>query len=116
MLGTTFGGNHLACAAAIAVLEIFEREGLVDNAQRMGQRLANGLAALPGLRELRGRGLMLGLDMQQPMKELRSQLLLEQNVFTGAAGTHVIRLLPPLCVGDEEVGEVLEKFESLKIL
>jgi acetylornithine aminotransferase len=112
MLGTTFGGNHLACAAAIAVLEIFERESLVDNARRMGQRLIDGLATLPGLRELRGRGLMLGLEMQQPMKELRNQLLFEHKVFTGAAGTHVIRLLPPLCVGEEEVGGVLKKFED----
>lgn len=111
MLGTTFGGNHLACAAAIAVLEIFEREGLVENARRVGDHLLGELAKIPQIKEVRGRGLMIGIEMDRPVKELRTRLLKEQHVFTGVSGTNVIRLLPPLVLTVEQADEFLHRFK-----
>ena len=96
MLGTTFGGNHLACAAAIAVLDIMHDEGLVANAEKVGSYLLEELHKFPGIKEIRGRGLMIGIEFEEPIKEIRSKLLFEQKVFTGVAGTNTIRLLPPL--------------------
>ena len=96
MLGTTFGGNHLACAAAIAVLDIMENEKLLDNAKNIGDYLIDELAKLPGIKEIRGRGLMIGIEFEGSIKEIRSRLLFEEKVFTGVAGTNTIRLLPPL--------------------
>lgn len=107
MLGTTFGGNHLACAAAIAVLDIMEKERLTENAARTGAFLMQELAALPGVREIRGRGLMIGVEFENPVKDVRRRLLFEHNVFTGVAGTHTLRLLPPLCLGESEAREAL---------
>lgn len=111
MLGTTFGGNHLACAAAIAVLDIFEREGLVENARRVGEHLLGELARIPQIKEVRGRGLMIGIEMDRPVKELRTRLLKEQHVFTGVSGTNVIRLLPPLVLTVEQADEFLRRFK-----
>jgi acetylornithine aminotransferase len=102
MLGTTFGGNHLACAAAIAVLDIMENEQLVDNATRVGDYLMEELRTLPGLRELRGKGLMIGIELEEPVGEIRKRLLYEEKVFTGVAGAHTIRLLPPLSLSLDE--------------
>jgi acetylornithine aminotransferase len=96
MLGTTFGGNHLACAAAIAVLDIMEKEKLIDNVNLVGDYLMRELATLPGVKELRGRGLMIGIEFEEPIRELRRRLLFEEKVFTGVAGAHTLRLLPPL--------------------
>lgn len=96
MLGTTFGGNHLACAAAIAVLDIFESENLVENAARTGDYLMQRLQEISQIKEVRGKGLMIGLEFGFPVKQLRTELLFEQKVFTGASGSNVIRLLPPL--------------------
>lgn len=110
-LGTTFGGNHLACAAAIAVLEIFETEGLVGNAERVGSYLLQALKGLPGVKEVRGRGLMIGIEMQEPVKELRKHLIFKEHVFTGVSGTSVIRLLPPLCLTMEEAADFVERFK-----
>lgn len=112
MLGTTFGGNQLACAAALAVLEVFEKESLVSNAFSTGAYLMSELEKIGGIKELRGRGLMVGIEMEKPMSELRNRLLFEQHVFTGAAGTNVIRLLPPLCVGKQQVNEFIEAFKK----
>lgn len=98
MLGTTFGGNHLACAAAIAVLEVMESENLVDNAREVGNYLISELQKIPEIKEVRGRGLMIGLEFDKPVKELRTHLLFGEKVFTGASGSNVIRLLPPLCI------------------
>lgn len=112
MLGTTFGGNHLACAAAIAVLDIFEQENLVENARRVGEHLLNRLRELPGIKEVRGQGLMFGLEFDYPVKELRSKLLFEQKVFTGASGTNVIRLLPPLVLTEALVDEFVERLKK----
>ena len=110
-LGTTFGGNHLGCAAALAVLDVMESEHLVENAARVGEHLLQELRTLPGIREVRGKGLMLGMEFDRPVKELRNRLIYDHHVFTGASGTNVIRLLPPLCL---TVGEADEFVENLK--
>ncbi|MDR2498105.1 MAG: aminotransferase class III-fold pyridoxal phosphate-dependent enzyme [Tannerellaceae bacterium] len=112
MLGTTFGGNHLACAAAIAVLNVIEKEKLIDNAARVGKFLADELSSLPSLRELRGRGLMLGLEFDRPIHDLRRRLLFNQKIFTGAAGSHTLRLLPPLSLSHEEAAEAIDKIKK----
>ena len=94
MLGTTFGGNHLACAAAIAVLEVMKEEKLVENAAEVGAYLLEQLKTIPGLKEVRGRGLMLGIEIEGSASELRKRLLFEHHIFTGGAGEHTVRLLP----------------------
>jgi acetylornithine aminotransferase len=111
MLGTTFGGNHLACAAAIAVLDIMEEEELIANAVKVGNYLMKELAQLPGVKDLRGRGLMIGVEFEEPVKEIRSKLLFEQKVFTGVAGAHTIRLLPPLSLTFEEAEEAVTRLK-----
>ncbi len=113
MLGTTFGGNHLACAAAIAVLDIMNEEGLVANAEKVGSYLLDELHKLPGIKEIRGRGLMIGIEFEEPIKEIRSKLLFEQKVFTGVAGTNTIRLLPPLCLSIDEAAEFISRFRQV---
>lgn len=113
MLGTTFGGNHLACAAAIAVLDIMNDEGLVANAEKVGSYLLEELHKLPGIKEIRGRGLMIGIEFEEPIKEIRSKLLFEQKVFTGVAGTNTIRLLPPLCLTLDEAAEFISRFRRV---
>ena len=112
-LGTTFGGNHLACAAALAVLDVIEGEGLIENAKTVGAHLLDELKKLPQLKDVRGRGLMIGMEFEQPIKELRSRLLHEQKVFTGVSGTNVIRLLPPLCLSMDEADLFLERFAKV---
>ena len=111
MLGTTFGGNHLACAAAISVLDIMEKENLVENAAKVGEYLMSELQSFPGIKEIRGRGLMIGLEFEEPVKEIRNKLLFEEKVFTGVAGTHTVRLLPPLCLSMEEAKDFLGRFK-----
>ena len=96
MLGTTFGGNYLACAAGIAVLDIMKGEHLVENAFEVGNYLFGKLAAIPQIKELRGKGLMIGIEFDFPIATLRKQLLFEEKIFTGVTGSHVIRILPPL--------------------
>ncbi len=113
MLGTTFGGNHLACAAGIAVLEIFEKENLVENAREVGEYLMAQLKELPGIKEVRGRGMMIGIEFEEPVKELRRKLLFEQKVFTGASGTNVLRLLPPLVLSKDDVDEFIKRFKAV---
>ncbi len=106
-LGTTFGGNHLACAAALAVLDVMEEECLVDNAAEVGVYLMQELKKIPQIKEVRGRGLMIGLEFEEPIKELRARLIYDEHVFTGASGTNVIRLLPPLCLTQADADEFL---------
>ncbi|MGN0231834.1 MAG: aspartate aminotransferase family protein [Muribaculaceae bacterium] len=113
MLGTTFGGNHLACAAAIAVLEVMESENLVDNARNVGEYLMTELKKLPQIKQVRGRGLMIGLEFANPVKELRTRLLKEQHVFTGVSGTNTLRLLPPLVISREIADEFLRRFKAI---
>ena len=111
-LGTTFGGNHLACAAAIAVLEIFENENLVENARKVGEYLITELKKFPQIKEVRGEGLMIGMEFDYPVKELRSRLIHEQRVFTGASGTNVVRLLPPLVLTMEQAADFITRFKK----
>ena len=113
MLGTTFGGNHLACAAAIAVLDIMKEESLIENAKKVGAFLMEELRKMPGIKELRGRGLMIGIEFEEPIKEIRTRLLFEEKVFTGVAGTNTIRLLPPLCLTKEEAAEFISRFRKV---
>ncbi|MBD5249093.1 MAG: aminotransferase class III-fold pyridoxal phosphate-dependent enzyme [Barnesiella sp.] len=113
MLGTTFGGNHLACAAAIAVLEVMKDENLLANVTETGNYLMEQLKGLPGVREVRGRGLMIGIEMEEPMKQLRSDLIHKEHIFTGASGTNVIRLLPPLCLTRDEADRFISSFRKL---
>ena len=112
-LGTTFGGNHLACAAALAVLDVIEQEALVENASKVGNYLMGELKKFPQIKEVRGEGMMIGMEFEQPIKEIRTRLLKEQHVFTGVSGTNVIRLLPPLCLSMEEAKEFLERFKKV---
>jgi acetylornithine/N-succinyldiaminopimelate aminotransferase len=108
LLGTTFGGNHLACAAALAVLEVIEQESLVENARQLGDYLRTELAAHAGAREIRGRGLMVGIKYDFPIKDLRDQLLTEHHIFVGnASDPNVLRLLPPLNITRAEVDRFL---------
>ena len=112
-LGTTFGGNHLACAAAIAVLDVMKQEGLVENAAKVGAYLMEELKKFPQIKELRGQGLMIGMEFEEPIKDIRRNLLFEKKVFTGVSGTNVIRLLPPLCLSMEEAQEFLKRFKEV---
>ena len=111
-LGTTFGGNHLACSAALAVLDVMEEERLIENAERVGNYLLEELKKFTQIKEVRGRGLMIGMEFAEPIKEIRLRLLKEQHVFTGVSGTHVIRLLPPLCLSMAEAEEFLKRFKA----
>lgn len=112
-LGTTFGGNHLACSAALAVLDVMEQEQLVENAARVGSYLISELQQLPQIKEVRGRGLMIGMEFAEPIKELRLRLLKEQHVFTGVSGTNVIRLLPPLCLSMADAEGFLHRLKQV---
>ena len=111
-LGTTFGGNHMACAAAIAVLDVMKQEGLVENAAKVGAYLMEELKKFPQIKEVRGQGLMIGMEFDEPIKDIRRRLLFEQKVFTGVSGTNVIRLLPPLCLTMAEADEFLKRFKQ----
>ena len=114
-LGTTFGGNHLACAAALAVLDIMEEERLVENAAKVGNLLMEGIKALhlPHVVDVRGRGLMIGVELDVPYKEIRNKLLFEEHCFTGCSGTNVLRLLPPLCLSEVEAADFLKRLERV---
>ncbi|MBP5504870.1 MAG: aspartate aminotransferase family protein [Bacteroidales bacterium] len=113
MLGTTFGGNHLACAAAIAVLDIINAEHLIENAAAQGEFLMQQLAGNPAIKELRGRGLMIGIELKEGYETLRDDLLFKKHIFTGGAGNNVIRLLPPLCISRVEASQFIESFNEL---
>lgn len=113
MLGTTFGGNHLACAAAIAVLEIFERENLVANAREVGNYLLTELAKISQLKEVRGRGLMIGMEIEGSASEMRLRLLKEHHIFTGGAGATTVRLLPALTITRHEADIFLAALKEL---
>ena len=111
MLGTTFGGNHLACAAAIAVLDIMKDEGLMENALRVGNYLMDGIRQVGGYKDLRGRGLMIGIEYEFPVDSLRKALLFDHKQFTGVAGKNTIRLLPSLAIGVDEADQFLEALQ-----
>lgn len=114
MLGTTFGGNHLACTAALAVLDVIENEHLVENAARMGEYFRNALEGSSSyLKEYRGRGLMIGLELTEGHEDLRDRLLFEKHIFTGAAGKSVIRLLPALNIGKDTADVFISAWKEL---
>ena len=112
LLGTTFGGNHLACAAAIAVLDVMERDGLVENAATVGEYLLGELHKIGGLKEVRGRGLMIGIEIDGSGAEFRKRLLFGKHVFTGGAGASTVRLLPALCLTREHADRFLDAFDA----
>lgn len=115
MLGTTFGGNHLACAAAIAVLEIMEQEKLVENAARVGEYFREAFQGDKAIKEYRGRGLMIGLELKPEFVGLRDRLLFEKHFFTGAAGENVIRLLPSLTISLETAEAFVKAWKELTV-
>ncbi|MGZ5135621.1 MAG: aspartate aminotransferase family protein [Flavitalea sp.] len=112
MLGTTFGGNHLACAAALAVLEVIETENLIQNAASVGDYLMKNLKEIPELQNVRGRGLMIGFDVPPELKDLRKNLLWKHKIFTGEAKPNVIRLLPSLALRKKDADEFLESIKE----
>lgn len=114
-LGTTFGGNHLGCAGALAVLDVIESEDLVENAAKVGEYIMTELKNmnLPHVVDVRGRGLMIGIELDIPYKEPRTRLIKEEHIFTGCSGTNVIRLLPPLCLTIEEADRFLASFSKV---
>ena len=116
-LGTTFGGNHLACAGALAVLDVIEAEGLIGNAYTIGEYLLAGLRRLQAenshITDVRGRGLMIGIELDIPYKEPRLRLIKEEHIFTGCSGTNVIRLLPPLCITRDDADRFIASFKKV---
>lgn len=114
MLGTTFGGNHLACAAAIAVLKILEDENLMENAKIVGSHIFNSLKGNSAIKDLRGEGLMIGIDLNPEYLSIKERLLSEEKIFTGSAKTNIIRLLPPLNITIAEADKFITSFNKLK--
>ncbi|MFN0049840.1 MAG: aspartate aminotransferase family protein [Cytophagales bacterium] len=114
MLGTTFGGNHLACAAALAVLEVIEKDNLVQNAQMMGEYIVNALKGNPKIKEIRGKGLMIGIELFEPCEEIRKKLIFDHHIFTGSSSNkNTIRLLPALNLTKTDADIFLEAFGKL---
>jgi acetylornithine/N-succinyldiaminopimelate aminotransferase len=111
MLGTTFGGNHLACAAALAVLEVMEQDNLMQNATEIGNYLIGELKKIEEIKEVRGRGLMIGIDLPEELSQVKKNLLFKQHIFTGEAKPNVIRLLPALNLTKEQADHFLENFK-----
>ena len=116
-LGTTFGGNHLACTAALAVLDVMEQEDLVNNVHEVGEYLLKKLIELQQrekhITDVRGRGLMIGIELDMPHKDIRSRLLFDDHIFTGCASTNILRLLPPLCFSKEMADIFVEKLTGV---
>jgi acetylornithine aminotransferase len=113
MLGTTFGGNHLACAAAKAVLDVIEEEKLVENAALVGEYLVEKSRTLKGLVETRGMGLMIGLEFGFDIAQLRKELLFTHHIFTGYSGKNTLRLLPPLGIGNRDVDQLINSLQTI---
>lgn len=116
-LGTTFGGNHLACSAALAVLDVFENEGLAENAHLVGEYFIEQLKELqktePHITDVRGKGLMIGVEMDIPQKDVRNKLIYDEHVFTGCASTNILRILPPLVLTKDDVDEFMKRFKKV---
>lgn len=111
MLGTTFGGNHLACAAALAVLEVIEKEHLMQNATKVGEFLSASLKSIEAISAVRGRGLMIGFDVPEKLKNLKKDLLFKYKIFTGEAKPNVMRLLPSLAITMEEAALFIQQLK-----
>lgn len=112
MLGTTFGGNHLACAAALAVLEVIEKDDLINNAKKVGDYLMGELNKLPNIKEVRGKGLMIGIELPEELNMVKKNLLFKHKIFTGEAKPNVIRLLPALNIGKAEADIFLQAIKT----
>ncbi|MBE6186308.1 MAG: aspartate aminotransferase family protein [Rikenellaceae bacterium] len=112
MLGTTFGGSHLACAAAIAVADVIKAENLVENARVMGEKIVEAIKGTSGITDIRGRGLMIGIDLTVPQADFRKVLREKHHIMTGLTGKYTLRLLPPLVIGDKEVERFAEAFRA----
>ena len=112
MLGTTFGGSHLACAAAIAVADVIKAENLVENARVMGEKIVEAIKGTSGITDIRGRGLMIGIDLSVPQADFRKVLREKYHIMTGLTGKYTLRLLPPLIIGDKEVERFVEAFRA----
>ena len=112
MLGTTFGGSHLACAAAIAVADVIKAENLVENARVMGEKIVEAIKGTSGITDIRGRGLMIGIDLTVPQADFRKVLREKHHIMTGLTGKYTLRLLPPLVIGDREVERFAEAFRA----
>ena len=112
MLGTTFGGSHLACAAAIAVADVVKDENLVENARVMGEKIMEGIAGVSGVKDIRGRGLIIGIDLSVPQADFRKVLREKHHIMTGLTGQYTLRLLPPLMIGQTEVDRFVEAFRA----
>ncbi|MCL4171045.1 UNVERIFIED_CONTAM: hypothetical protein GTU68_005994 [Idotea baltica] len=115
MLGTTFGGNHLACAAAIAVLDVLKSEDLISNSKALGNYVLESLTPLQKsgkIKELRGKGLMIGIELDYPIKEIREKLIFEDKIFVGASGANTLRLLPSLGVKKEELDKFITALKA----
>ena len=112
MLGTTFGGSHLACAAAIAVADVVKDENLVENARVMGEKIMEGIAGVSGVKYIRGRGLIIGIDLSVPQADFRKVLREKHHIMTGLTGQYTLRLLPPLMIGQTEVDRFVEAFRA----
>ncbi|MEQ8242616.1 aminotransferase class III-fold pyridoxal phosphate-dependent enzyme [Fulvivirga sp.] len=113
MLGTTFGGNHLACAAALSVLEVIENEKLIENAEAISKQLITELKQLPKIKKIKGRGLMIGVELDEPISQLRSKILNDYKIFTGnASNPNVLRILPPLGITWEQIQPFIEALKK----
>lgn len=112
MLGTTFGGSHLACAAAIAVADVIKAENLVENARVMGEKIVEAIKGTSGITDVRGRGLMIGIDLTVPQADFRKVLREKHHIMTGLSGKYTLRLLPPLVIGEKEVERFVEAFRA----
>ena len=114
MLGTTFGGNHLGCAAAIATADVMAKHNYVDNAAKMGAYLMGKLKGHKAIKDLRGRGLMVGIETFADAAEIRKRLLFDEHIFTGfSGGVNTIRLIPPLCITEKEIDRFMEAFDKV---
>ena len=113
MLGTTFGGNYLAMAAALSVLDVISGENLLQNAREVGEHIINSIPKDFRIKEVRGRGLMIGLEFNTEIASIRKSLLYDRHIFTGVAGKNMIRLLPPLCLSKEEADAFLNAFKEV---
>lgn len=113
LLGTTFGGNHLACSAGLAVLDVMEKENLVENAKHVGDYLITKLSKIEAIKEVRGKGLMIALDFETPVAPIRKELLFNHRIFTGVSGAKTVRLLPPLSISKSQADQFIEALEEV---
>ena len=113
MLGTTFGGNYLAMAAAISVLDVIAKENLVENALKVGEHILANIPASDRIKEVRGKGLMIGIEFNESVAPIRKELLFEKHIFTGVAGSSMIRLLAPLCIGTEDADTFIKALKEV---